>query len=137
TIALALAFCVCLDAQTTQGLISGRVTGGDGNPVGGAEVSYESLATNTRGSGRSGPQGFFVLPLLPPGRYRLRVTAKGYQPQEIHELELAVAAFLDLPFRLRDLSDVWEEGQYRMLVVPGSRAVLNFFGPDVDMSKSV
>lgn len=34
---------------------------------------------------------------------------------------------MDLPFRLRDLSDMWEAGQYRMLVVPGSRARISNF----------
>jgi len=125
-----------LSAQTTQGLISGRVTSQDGASIANAEIRYENLETATSGAGRSNAAGYFALPLLPPGSYRLRVSADGFQPAEIQELQLAVSAFLDIPFRLRSLADVWEDGQYRSLILPGSRAVLNFFGPDVDMSRS-
>lgn len=133
---VALSF-VALHAQTTQGLISGRVVDFDGSPIASAEVSAESLATSTRAVGRTNSDGLFALPLLPPGRYRVRVDAPGYQLQEIHELELAVAAFLDLPFRMRLLQDVWEAGQYQRLVLPGRGNVLSFYGPDLDLSRTV
>src|SRR4029079_18848127 len=56
--------------------------------------------------------------------------------QEVHQVVVPVAGRLDISFRLRPLSDVWEAGQYRTLVVPNSEAVITFYGPDVDNSRS-
>ena len=99
-------------AQTTQGLISGQVIDlEDGNPIPNARVTYLSLATNTTGAALTSSFGFYFLPLLPPGNYRIRVTADRYQAQELQELQLSVAAFLDVNFRLRPVADVWEGGQ--------------------------
>ncbi len=72
-------FLVTAHAQTTQGLISGRVSDSDGNAIADATVTADSLETSTHVTGKSNPDGFFVLPLLPPGRYRVRVDAPGYQ----------------------------------------------------------
>jgi len=126
-----------LQGQTTQGVISGRVMDPDGKPVVGAEVAAESLETSTHVTGHTDKGGLFALPLLPPGKYRLMVDAEGYQRQEIYELQLAVAAFLDLPFRLRPLKDVWEAHQYQNLVLPQQGTVLSFYGPDLDLSRTV
>src|SRR5262249_32018918 len=52
------------------------------------------------------------------------------------ELELRVASRIDLDFRLRPLSDVWEAGQYNSVFLPGTKTIVNFFGPDVDPSRS-
>jgi hypothetical protein len=122
-------------AQTTQGLISGQVVDlQDGSPIADAQVTYASLAASSTGTARTNASGYYALPLLPPGVYQVRVTADRYQAQELHELELAVAAFLEINFRLRPLTDVWEQGQYRSFFPPNTNVVLTFFGPDVDSS---
>ncbi len=46
-----------LSAQTTQGLISGRVTSQDGASIANAEIRYENLETATSGAGRSSASG--------------------------------------------------------------------------------
>jgi hypothetical protein len=126
-----------MSGQTTQGLIAGRVVNSrSARPVAGAKVKYESRAGLIGGEAVTGTEGFFNLPLLSPGFYRLHVEAAGFQPQELEEVELAVAGRLDFNFRLRPLSDVWEAGQYRSLLFPGSDAAVVFFGPDVDISRS-
>jgi hypothetical protein len=123
--------------QATQALISGRVVNAQtGAPVAGASISYQSTTVSNAGATRSGADGSYVIPLLPPGQYRLRVSADDYQAQEVYELEAPVAARIDLDFRLRPLSDVWEAGQYRSVFLPGSKAVVTFYGPDVDTSRS-
>ncbi len=128
---------VLATAQTTQGLISGRLVNSQrGNPISGAQVSYWNSATGSSGSARSDPSGNFFLPLLSPGYYRIRAAADSYQAQEVHELELPVAARLELNFRLRPLNDVWEAGQYRSVFLPGSKSIVTFYGPDVDSSRS-
>ena len=66
----------------------------------------------------------------------MRVGAANYQPQEVYELDLAVASRIDFAFRLRPLSDVWEQGRYRSVLFPESESLLTFFGPDLDLSRS-
>src|ERR1700674_5463729 len=94
--------------QTTQGLISGRLLNSlTGRPINGATVEIASFTSTSTGSSVSDASGYYYLPLLSPGIYRVRVTALGFQSQEVHELELRVAARIELDFRLRPLSDVW------------------------------
>jgi hypothetical protein len=132
------AFCaLAAYGQATQGLISGRVVNSQtGAPLPGAAISYQAAAIGNSGAARSGPDGYYALPLLPPAQYRIRVAADDFQPQEVYELEVPVAGRIDLDFRLRPLSDVWEAGQYRSVFLPGSKAVVTFYGPDVDTSRS-
>jgi hypothetical protein len=124
-------------AQTTQGLIAGRLVNSQtGAAVGGAQVSYSNAATGSSGVAASDARGNFFLPMLSPGQYRIRATAAGFQSREVQELELPVAARLELNFQLRPLNDVWEAGQYRSVFLPGSKTIVTFYGPDVDSSRS-
>lgn len=124
-------------AQTTQGLISGRLLDSvSGRPIPGATVFYASSLSNLTGASRTDESGYYYLPLLSPGFYQVRVSAGGYQSQEVQQLELTVAARIELDFRLRPLNDVWESGQYNSVFLPGSKTIVTFFGPDVDPSKT-
>ncbi len=124
-------------AQTTQGLIAGRLLNSQsGAPIAGAQISYGNDATGAKGVASTDASGNYFLPLLSPGTYRVRATADGFQAREVQELELPVAARLELEFRLRPLSDVWESGQYRSVFLPGTKTIVTFYGPDVDSSHS-
>jgi Carboxypeptidase regulatory-like domain len=119
-------------AQSTQGLISGHVTDTqEGAAIAAAEVFYSNLALSIFGSVRADDQGYYAIPLLSPGKYRIRVSKQNYQSQELRELELQVASSLDLNFRLRPSNDVWEEGRYKSLILPGTSAALSVYGPDL------
>jgi hypothetical protein len=132
-----LLFTVPAVAQTTQGVISGRLMNSvTGRPVAAANVAYASDTSTSTGSANTDADGYYALPLLSPGLYRVRATAVGFQAQEVQELELAVASRIDLSFRLRPLSDVWESGQTNSVFLPGSRTIVTFFGPDVDASRT-
>ncbi|HYL39120.1 MAG TPA: carboxypeptidase regulatory-like domain-containing protein [Bryobacteraceae bacterium] len=124
-------------SQTTQGLISGRLADSvTGRPVSAATILFSSSASNLAGASTSDASGYYYLPLLSPGFYQLRVTAPGYQAQEVQQIELTVAARVELDFRLRPLSDVWEAGEYKSVFLPGSKTIVTFYGPDVDPSKT-
>jgi hypothetical protein len=126
-----------LRAQTTQGLISGRILDSvSGQAVANAEVSYSSAAISASGTLHSDAAGYYFLPLLSAGTYSIRAAADKYQPQELQELELPVAGRIQLDFRLRPLSDVWESGQYRSVFLPGTKTIVTIYGPDVDPGKS-
>src|SRR5437899_142125 len=95
-------FAVAGLAQTTQGLISGRLVDSvTGKSIAGASVGYWSSTGNFAGTAASDASGYYYLPLLSPGFYRIRVTAPSYQSQEVQEIELTVAARVELDFRLR------------------------------------
>lgn len=124
-------------AQSTQGIISGRlVDSRTGQAIAGASIEFRAQSTDATGTSRSDDGGFYYLPLLSPGLYSIRAEATGYQAQELQELVLAVAARLEIDFRLRPLSDVWESGQYRSVFLPGTQTIVTFYGPDVDTSRS-
>jgi hypothetical protein len=124
-------------SQTTQGLISGQLVDSvTGRPVASANVIFSSATTTLAGGASSDASGYYYLPLLSPGIYAIRVMAPAYQSQEVQELELTVAARIELDFRLRPLSDVWESGEYKSVFLPGQKTIVTFYGPDVDPSKS-
>ena len=124
-------------AQTTQGLIAGRVINSvTGRPVPGATINWTSTTLAASGAQKSDAAGYYFLPLLSAGTYTLHAVADTFQPQELQELELPVAGLVNLDFRLRPLNDVWEAGQYRSVFLPGTKTVVTFFGPDVDTSRS-
>ncbi len=135
---LLVLFCAAAGlAQTTQGLISGQLVDSvTGRPVTAASVFYSSATSNLAGAASSDASGYYYLPLLSPGTYQIRVTSAAYQSQEVQELELTVAARIELDFRLRPLSDVWESGQYKSVFLPGQKTIVPFYGPDLDPSKS-
>src|SRR5580692_2742980 len=126
-----------LFGQTTQGLISGSIVNSvTGRPVAGASVSYSSTILAATGTLQSDAGGYYFLPLLSAGTYSIRTTADGYQSQELEQLELPVAGRVQIDFKLRPLSDVWEAGQFRSVFLPGSKTIVTFYGPDVDTSRS-
>lgn len=133
----ALSYSCLIRAQSTQGLITGRIIDSrSGRPIASAPVTWTHTATGTTGLSSSNSEGYYYLAQLSPGRYRVRVTADNYQAQDLYELELLVAARLELNFRLRPLSDVWEQNEFRGVTLPNSRVILDFFGPDVDSTRS-
>ena len=108
-------------AQTTQGLIAGKVfDSATKQPLARATVEYFRWEQGTvveAGSGSTNEQGFYTFAFLPPGTYQVRVRVIGnvprtgdYQPQEIQQIELFVASRLEVNFALRKLTDVWQAG---------------------------
>ena len=130
-------FSTALSAQTTQGLISGRLLNSvTGTPIQEARIVVASSLTTVAGGAVSDSSGYYLLPLLSPGLYQIRVNADGFQAQEVQDIELTVAARIDLDFRLRPLNDVWEAGQYKSVFLPGTKTIVTFYGPDVDSTKT-
>jgi hypothetical protein len=134
---LIAAFAIAATAQSTQGLIAGRIVdSATGRPIASARVSWTNQSTGATGASLSGESGYYDLPQLSPGLYGLRVSADNYQAQQTQDLTLPVAARLELNFQLRPRQDVWEQGSSRSVFLPGSKIVLDFYGPDVDTTRS-
>jgi outer membrane receptor protein involved in Fe transport len=71
------------NAQVTTGRISGTVTDPNGAVVPNAAVSVTNLETNQSRQTNTGDDGSFAVQLLPPGRYRVEVSAAGFQKFEV------------------------------------------------------
>ena len=76
----------------------------------GAHVVCAQESTGTQAEAISDSEGFYALPLQPPGLYSVRVTASTYQAQEAQEIELPVAGRLDLHFLMRPLATFGKRG---------------------------
>jgi len=75
--------CVGLaNAQVTTGRISGTVIDPNGAVVQGASVTATSLDTNSSREATTDGDGNFAFQLLPPGRYKIEITAGGFQKYE-------------------------------------------------------
>ena len=90
-LACALAGCMLVAApqalaQSTAATIRGQVSA-DSAPAGGATVTATNLATGLTRSGTSSASGSYNLAGLPPGRYRVDVTADG----QTHSQNLTLA----------------------------------------------
>ncbi len=79
---LILAAClgpVSLKAQTsTQGGVTGTVTDPSGAVVPGAAITIQNKATNAIAQAKTDGSGFFNVPLLDPGDYRVSIAAPGF-----------------------------------------------------------
>jgi len=125
-----------LQAQTTQGVISGQVRDSlSDEPIAAAVVSCTNLDSGLESTAATDASGDYALPLLSPGNYSLKVSAASHQPQEMNDLILEVGGRLAVRFLLRPLYDVWESGQYQAVIDPGTNHVVKFFGPDVDPNR--
>ncbi len=121
-------------AQTTQGIIAGRVTQlATGQAIPAATISWTNTGTNARGSQHSSASGDYALAPLSPGTYAIRVEADGYQARELDEIELAVASRIDLDFALRPLSETMASVSARSISLPGNAFRVTIFGPDVEI----
>src|ERR1700744_2019760 len=95
TLAIFLFAVAQLPAQTTQGLIAGRVVNNiNGHAVAGATITWRSTTLAASGVQKTDAAGYSFPPLLSAGTYTLRTEANTYQPQELQELELPVAGIV-------------------------------------------
>lgn len=99
-LACALASCMLLAApqalaQSTAATIRGQVSV-DSAPAGGATVTATNLATGLTRSGTSSASGSYNLAGLPPGTYRLDVTANGQTNSRNITVQVGQTATVDL-----------------------------------------
>jgi hypothetical protein len=128
--------------QTTQCVISGGVIDSiTGKQLPEAKIEYWFRARPDDpqmlgGTALTDRKGFFILPLLSPGTYRIRASKTGYQSQEVNELQLFVASALRLDFPLRPASDVWDKISKKTYSPPESDVILDYYAADVQRLES-
>lgn len=101
-LSLAIVFLfAAVEAQTTNGTITGRVLDGAGNVVPGAKVTATNRGTNTERSVVSNSSGDYTIAELAPGRYNISVEAATFSRSLVEDLELNVGARQTLNLELK------------------------------------
>src|ERR1035441_1459076 len=73
-----------LSAQTESATINGRIADPQGNSVPAASVRAVNIDTNTEYGTKTNDAGIYVIPNVPPGRYRLLVDRKSTRLNSSH-----------------------------------------------------
>lgn len=107
---LLFAAAALLEAQSTSSTVTGKITDPSGSIVPAAQVSIANEGTGLRRVTTSNDAGSYVLPLLPPGRYRITVQKEGFKPMTRTGIELKVdqVARIDFVLELGAVSEVIE-----------------------------
>ncbi|HET7184755.1 MAG TPA: TonB-dependent receptor [Terriglobales bacterium] len=97
---LALA-AVPASAQQTTGQINGIVTDATGAVLVHAQVTARNPETGLQRSATSGTSGDYVIDLLPPGNYEVRVQAPGFTTSVQKGVPLLIGKAVSLDFKLK------------------------------------
>jgi hypothetical protein len=95
-------FCLCsplLCAQAT-GSFSGTVSDNSGAVLSGAKVKVTAQATNLSRDTTTDDSGHFLVPLLGPTTYTIRVDASGFKVSEAKDVRLQIDEHRELDFKL-------------------------------------
>src|SRR5438093_12462489 len=85
-------------AQTAQ--ITGRITDTTGAVIPGTSITVTNVATAADRNVRSNQDGYYTVPLLLPGEYRIRVDQQGFRPITRSGIALAVDQRAEINFTL-------------------------------------
>ncbi len=92
---------VAVSAQSASATLSGTVTDQHGAVVRGASVAVMNLSQGFQRSTTTNNEGIFVVPLLPPAIYTVKVEHQGFTPAEIRDVVLNVNDQLHLKISLK------------------------------------
>jgi hypothetical protein len=88
-------------AQSPNGTISGIVLDPSGGVIVGADVLIINNATGVQYPGKANSEGYYVVPNIPPGTYRIQVSNSGFKtiikPDIVIHVEDALAINFTLP----------------------------------------
>jgi Carboxypeptidase regulatory-like domain len=72
------------------GALTGTVTDPSGGSIGGAQVTLTSLATNQVRTATTGANGSYRFTLVPPGSYKVKITANGFKTTDVPSISINV-----------------------------------------------
>jgi hypothetical protein len=91
---------------STYGRISGVVTDPNGAVIAGATVKITNLDTNAEREVATGDDGNFAFQLLPPARYRVEISANGFQTVSVEAVvNITQTTALDVPLKVAGSMD--------------------------------
>jgi len=94
-------WCSVARAQQVQGSFTGQVTDSSGAVIGGAQVTAVEQDTGFTRGATTVADGSYLIPLLPPGHYRLEVQAAGFEKTRTGTVQLLVNAHLKIDFQMK------------------------------------
>lgn len=89
-LAVVLFFAMSTFAQSNTGTITGQVQDANGAIIPGATVTVTNLGTNDSRTVQTNDDGFYEVPSLPTGVYKVTATASGFQETTVSDARLAV-----------------------------------------------
>ena len=89
-----------LHAQSSRGTLRGAVQDATGARIASAKVVVEAMDSTLRREAVSEDRGEFRVDGLPPGQYRIRVSAAGFAPAEA-EVSIAVSSVREVNVTLK------------------------------------
>ncbi|PYY12122.1 MAG: hypothetical protein DMG69_02225 [Acidobacteria bacterium] len=98
---LVLLGAIYVQAQSTNGQVSGIVNDSSGAAVVGAEITATNTATGVSYSNRTNDSGVYVLPQLLPGQYTITVAKEGFSTVRRSGLTVRTGDHLSLNFELK------------------------------------
>lgn len=118
-----LVIATTLAAQTT-GTAAGTVTQPDGSPLPGATVEAKSPAVQGSRVATTDGNGFYRLPLLPPGEYTLTFTMEGFAPASRRNIAIALGreATIDVTMRLSQSAEITVSAEAPLLDISSTTA---------------
>src|ERR1700722_5649689 len=87
-------------AQTGASTIRRTITDSSGAAVAGATVTITSLETNSTRSQETSSTGSYSFELIPPGKYKLEISAKGFRKEIVNSVEALVGNVTDVSQKL-------------------------------------
>jgi hypothetical protein len=92
-------------AQNDTARLQGTITDANGGAVNGASITVKNIETGRTTPTSTNELGYYTVPALPPGHYRVEITQKGFK-KEVRELELQVAqvGVADFQLQIGDIS---------------------------------
>jgi hypothetical protein len=94
-------FICTASAQSPTGTVSGIVLDPSGGAIAGAQVLIINEATAVQYPGKANGEGYYVVPNIPPGTYRIQVSNSGFKtiikPDIVIHVEDALAINFTLP----------------------------------------
>jgi hypothetical protein len=99
-ILVSCAFMACVEAQTTNGLITGVVTDPTGAVIPDAQITIVNQGTGLKRTTATQATGEYIVPQLAPGVYDITVVKSGFGQQSQSSVQLEVNQSLTLNFKL-------------------------------------
>lgn len=95
-----------VNGQSSTATLSGTVTDQNGAVIPGALIAVINVAQGFQRSATTNGEGVFVVPLLPPGTYSVKVEREGFTPAEIRDVILNVndQVAMNIPLKIGSLS---------------------------------
>ena len=125
-IAIVLGWGGTAHAQVARSQFNGTVTDAAGGVMVGAAVVATNVETNVESRTTTTDAGVYVLPYLPPGVYRLSVSAPGFRSATSENVTLRAAQTLTLDFKL-DVDTVTEVVNIEAPVIETSTAEIGHY----------